>query len=132
MKPVRYSFSIDITPKKVIQRISEHPQFVVPDNYVFVAASSDLNLSYCISTTIIAYKVDMTAVMIGHIFQPCSISTKLTDTEYNQKVYEVLAEHGRELKALNIKNLKWGIDCNGVPFDAVTSFCNNSSVVCGI
>ena len=83
MKPVKYHFSIDITPSKVIQRVSEHPQFVVPDGHVFVAASSDLNLSYCISTTIIAYKPDMTAVMIGHVFTPCNIGNNLSDTDYN-------------------------------------------------
>ena len=104
----------------------------MPEGYSIILASSDLNLSYCISTTIIAYKIDGTGVMISHIFKPCSISTKLTDAEYYRQVYELLSEHGRELKELNLKGLKWAIDCNGVPFDAVTDFTKNSVAICGI
>lgn len=47
-------------------------------------------------------------------------------------MYETLAKLGKQLRSLNIKDLKWGIDCNGVPFDAVTSFCNSSKSICGI
>ena len=132
MSPKRYTFALDINPQKILKKISNHPQYVIPEGYSIILASSDLNLSYCISTTIIAYKIDGTGVMIGHIFKPCSISTKLTDAEYYRQVYDLLSQHGRELKELNLKGLKWAIDCNGVPFDAVTDFCKASVAICGI
>lgn len=127
MSPKRYSFQLDITPKLVASRTNANGRLEVPDGYVFVAASTDLNLSYAMSTTIIAYKPDMTACVIYHHLTPSSIDTKLTDAEYNQKVYGKLAELGRKLKGLGIKIDGWGIDASGRPFDAVTQFAKNSS-----
>lgn len=98
----------------------------MPDGYQLVVASSDLNLSFCVSTTIVAFKVDGTAHVLKHIFRKSHIGGRVADAEYNRKVYDLLTEHGKEIKALNLPIKAWAIDCNGLPFDAVTSFCNNS------
>ena len=51
-------------------------------------------------------------------------------------MYNLLGEHGRELKKLaderGIKIQGWSIDANGVPFKAVLDFTKNSKQICGI
>ena len=58
MKPKRYSFKLNISPRDIIRKSTSTPQLVVPDGYVFVAASTDLNVSYALTTTIVAFKPD--------------------------------------------------------------------------
>lgn len=43
-----------------------------------------MNLSYAMTTTIVAFKSDMTAIVIDHFITKVSIDQKLTETEYNQ------------------------------------------------
>lgn len=47
-------------------------------------------------------------------------------------MYNLLTEHGKELKALGIRIDGWAIDGNGVPAKAVQDFCRNSVRACGI
>lgn len=83
MSPKRYSFSLDITPKTVVAKVSDFAKLQVPDGYVLVAAATDLNVSYAASTAIVAFKRDMTAAVIDHFITRCNIDSKLNDTEYN-------------------------------------------------
>lgn len=83
MQPMKYSFSLDITPKIVMKRTNQFKRYEIPDGYIFVAASTDLNLSYAMTTTIVAFKSDMTAVVIDHFITPVNIDQKLTESEYN-------------------------------------------------
>lgn len=75
---------------------------------------------------------DNTACVIWHRFRKCRIPLNLPEQDYYQRVYNLLAEHGRELKELGIKIDAWSIDCNGTPFNAVVDFCRNSAKLCGI
>ena len=84
MSPMKYSYQLDITPKTVLSRISNVKRDTVPDGYLFVCASTDCNFSKYLTTTILAFKRDMTAVVIDHFFTNCCIPTTLTDTAYNQ------------------------------------------------
>lgn len=104
----------------------------MPDGYVFVAASTDLNLSYALTTVIVGFKPDMTAHVITYFFTKCSIDSKLPTAQYNEAVYDVLTDLGREIKALGIKIDGWGIDGSGMPFDAVTLFAKNAMQLVGI
>lgn len=79
-----------------------------------------------------AFKRDGTAHVIKHIFRKSRIGGRVADAQYNKKVYEILVEHGKELRMLGIPLKGWAIDCNGQPFDAVTQFCENSKALCGI
>lgn len=132
MKPQKLSFALDISPNDIVSKQIDVTEDIVPDGYQMVVASSDLNLSFCISTTILAFKVDGTAHVLKHIFRKSRIGGRVADAEYNRKVYDLLTEHGKEIKALNLPIKAWAIDCNGLPFDAVTSFCNNSMSLCGL
>ena len=83
MKPVKMTFTLDIVPADVFKKVSSTPRLVVPDGYTFVAASTDLNLSKYLTTTIVAFKRDMTSTVIRHEFSPCHVDLKLPDGERN-------------------------------------------------
>ena len=132
LAPVKYSLALDIMPKDVLKNETEDAEGVIPDGFRFAVASSDLNLSFCISTTIVAFKADGSAHILKHIFRKCGIMGRVADAAYNAAVYEVLVTHGKEIAALGIPIKGWAIDCNGLPFEAVTSFVSNSKKLCGI
>ena len=132
MKPKRFSFKLDIRPRDVLAKATSDPQLHVPDGYVFVAASTDLNLSYALTTAVVGFKPDMTAHVLHYDFTRCSIDGRLPDAQYSRAVYDALAELGKRLKALNLKIDGWGIDASGVPFDAVTQFAKSSAKAVGI
>lgn len=132
MKPKKFTFTLDIKPKDVLAKMTKDKPLAIPDGYIFVAASTDLNLSYALTTTIVAFKPDMTAHVVHYFFKPCKINQNLPTAQYNSAVYDVLTNLGKELKSLNIKIDAWGIDASGVPYDAVTSFTRNSMQLTGI
>lgn len=133
MSPVSVQIALPITPSLVASRISSFRELEIPvENVQFVCASSDLNLSRYITTTICVYMRDQTAVCIWRKFRKCNIPVNVPEQDYYKRVYDLLAEHGRELRALNLPNLHWVIDANGVPFSAVCDFCRNSRQLCGI
>lgn len=132
LAPIKYSLALDIMPKDVLKNETEDAEGVMPDGYQFAVASSDLNLSFCISTTIVAFKSDGSAHLLKHIFRKCGIMGRVADAAYNAETYETLVQHGREIASLGIPIKGWAIDCNGLPFEAVTSFAANSRKLCGI
>jgi len=132
MKPKKFSFKLDIKPKDIIAKVVDTPQLTVPDGYVFVAASTDLNLSYALTTVIVGFKPDMTAHVLHYMFTKCNIDAKLPVAQYNEAVYDALVNLGKQIKALGTKIDGWGIDASGMPFDAVTLFAKNSMQVVGL
>ena len=132
LAPVKYSLALDILPKDILENETENAEGEIPDGFQFAVASSDLNLSFCISTTITAFKADGSAHILKHIFRKCGIMGRVADAAYNAAVYEVLVTHGKEIASLGIPIKGWAIDCNGLPFEAVTSFASNSKKLCGI
>lgn len=72
------------------------------------------------------------SLVIWHKFRKCRISANIPPEQYKQKLYNLLEEHGKELKALNIPIQAWSIDGNGTAWDAVTDFCRNAKSICGI
>jgi len=132
MKPRRFSFKLDIRPRDVVAKATQAGRLEVPDGYVFVAASTDLNLSYALTTAVVGFKPDMTAHVLHYSFTRCNIDSRLPPAQYNQAVYDALTSLGKELAALGLKIDGWGIDASGVPFDAVTQFAKSSARLCGL
>ena len=132
MKPKKLSFALDISAKNILQRIGKFPRLVVPDGYLFVAASTDLNVSYAMTTTIIAFKRDMTACVIHHSIKKMHIDQRLNDTDYNQRVYAKLIEVGNELKSFGLKINGWGIDAGGRNWTSVCDFAKNAMQLVGV
>lgn len=74
--------------------------------------------------------------MIWHKFRKCRIPANIPEQDYHMRVYNLLGEHGKELKKLadehGFKIQGWSIDASGVPYKAVLEFTKNSMRVCGI
>ena len=132
MKPQRYQFQLNITPRQVAAKVADTPLLEIPDGYRLVVASTDLNLSYALTTAIVAFKADMTGLVVWHKIKPCNIPSTLNETDYYQRAYAALSQLGRELAALGIALDGWAIDASGTPFAVVTDFSRNAIKVCGI
>ena len=113
-------------------RINRYPIHTIPDGFVFTACATDINPAYALTTTIVAYKPDTTSAVVAHIIMPLHIDQKLNATEYNQRVFDALAEHGRYIKSLGIPINGWGIDAGGANFEAVCLFSREAGHLCGI
>lgn len=116
----------------MLTRSSDVRRLVVPDEFIFVAASTDLNVSYAATSTIVAFKRDMTAHVLWHEVTPCKIDAKLNETEYNQKVYNLLVNVGKKIKGLGIKIDGWAIDAGGRNWYAVCSYAKQAMSSCGL
>ena len=132
MQPKRFSFALNITPHDVIKKACDIAPLQIPDGFVFVAASTDLNLSYALTTVLIGFRPDGTAHLIWHQITPCRIDSRLPEAEYSNAVIRALTALGKQLRAFGIKIDGWGIDASGTPFEAVVAFCKSSVRLCGI
>lgn len=120
MRPLQLQIAIPIDPATVASRVSSLKELEIPtENVAWVCASSDLNLSKYITTVIVVFMRDQTAHVIWHKFRKSAIPITLPEQDYYQRVYNLLAEHGKELKALGVRIDGWAIDGNGVPAKAV-------------
>lgn len=131
MKPAELQFALPITPKIVASRISTLKEGQLPERGVqCVIASSDLNLSKYVTTTIVCFNNDGTTNVIWRKFRKCSIPINIPEADYQKRVYDLLGQHGKELRVVadqyHFKIDAWAIDANGVPWEAVLSFCKNS------
>lgn len=132
MSPVKNTYSIDISPNKVLTKISEHRECEVPDGYLFVAGAIDLNTSYAATAALVAFKPDTTAAVIWHETFPVNIDQKLPDAAYNVAVHDMLTQVCSTLKGLNIKIDGLAIDAGGRNFDAVCGFAKVAMKLVGI
>lgn len=123
---------MNISPKGVLGNISGNPKSEVPDGYVFVAAATDLNVSYAASTVVTAFKPDMTSIVLAHFLVKCHIDQLLPETQYNQAVYKLLSDVGQKLKATGMKFDGWAIDSGGRNWEAVCQYTKQSMMSCGI
>ena len=133
MRPAHLQVSLPISPDVVASRKSNLKMLEVPnENVNAVVASTDLNLSFALTTTITVFLRNQTSVVIYHKFRKSNIHVNVPEQEYYKQVYELLSQHGKELKALGIRIDAWAIDANGAPYNAVLDFCRNSRKICGL
>lgn len=133
MSPVRLKVALPITPDIVASRISYLHELEIPDDNVrLVVASSDLNVSKYITTVIVVFLRDGSSVCIWHDFLKTSISANVPPEEYDRQLYNALSMLGKKLQSLKIKINAWAIDGNGMAWQSVTRFANNSKSICGI
>ena len=132
MSPVKHSYSIDISPSKVIQKIATEKMLEVPDEYVFVAGAIDLNTSYAATALLMAFKPDTTSQVIWHDTFAMNIDQKLPDIAYNAAVHERLTCICQQLKGLGVKIDGLAIDAGGRNWNAVCNFCKVSTRTIGL
>ena len=133
MSPVSMKFALPITPELVASRKSTLRELEIPkENVQFVCAASDLNVAHYITTVIMVFMRNHTSVVIWRKFKKCHIPANIPPEDYTNRLYQLLAEHGRELKSLGVPIQAWSIDANGTGWSAVTEFAKNSMKICGI
>lgn len=115
MTPVQTQNALPINPSIVVSRISPLHEMELPkENVVAVFASTDINASKYLTTTICAFLRDQTVHVIYHKFRKCCIHTNIPEQQYYKEVYDLLGVHGRELKKLcddnHVKLTGWAID----------------------
>lgn len=132
MSPVKHSYTIDITPSKVLEKITKDKVLEVPDGHVFVAGAIDLNTSYAATATLVAFKPDTTAQVIWHDVFDMKIDQKLPDMAYNAAVHEKLIDICAQIKSLGVKIDGLAIDAGGRNWDAVCNFTKVASRTIGL
>ena len=128
----RFTFALDITPHGIIKKAIDLPALAIPDGTQLCIAASDLNLSYAITTSIIAFRTDMSAHVLWHEFRKCGIDTRLPDAEFSAAVTKELTQLGKHLASLGVHIDGWAIDASGTPFNTVCAFSKNSRRLCGL
>lgn len=128
MNPVKTSYSLEITPQRVLSKI--HPtwrRLEIPDGYTYTAFAIDLNTSYAITVAGVCFRPDTTAHVIYHETIPCKIPADTPDGLYNTKVHEALADVFKRLKALGVPIHGCAIDAGGRNSDVVQAFCKSAA-----
>ena len=137
MSPRAMQFALPITPKLVASRVSTLGELEVPQEGVqYICASTDINASKYLTTVIMVFMRNQTSHIIWHKFRRCRIPANIPEHDYYQRLYNLLGEHGRELKQLadehGFKIQGWSIDCGGTNWNAVLDFAKNSIRICGL
>lgn len=132
MEPVKHSNALDISPKDILDKVSQHPHGTVPPGSTLVCATTDLNVSYALTLVVTAFAPDQSATVIDHHIIHTSIPSTLNDTEYSQQVYGALSQAAQYLQSLHIPIQAWGIDAGGRNWDTVCRFARSSMSICNI
>lgn len=132
MAPVKNSYSIDISPNKVLTKITEHKECEIPDGYLFVSGAIDLNTSYAATAALVAFKPDTSSQILWHETFPTNIDQKLPDAAYSAAVHELLQNVCQSIKSLNVKIDGLAIDAGGRNWSAVCEFAKHSMRTVGI
>jgi len=132
MEPQRLDALFEITPKLVLSRV--RPGTNRGDditNCVFTAAATDINPSYALSTAICRFDLARSCFVTAYFVQRCAVDSKVNDTAYNRKIYELLVQHVNAVKGLGIKLNAYGIDAGGKQWDPVTRLSQMSNDLFG-
>jgi hypothetical protein len=123
MQPPRNAFAFELTVKTILQRIRHGvPARTVPADAVLTVAATDINPGYAITTAVIAFDIQLTALVVAYHVMPVKIPERLNDTEFDRRLTAALKAHAGEIAALGIHIDKWGIDAGGRQFKTVTKF----------
>ena len=132
LKPKKFSVQVDVTAKNVLEKIGSTPMLTTPQGTQIVVSSWDLNVSHALTNTIVSFDSHMTATILYHEIYKCHISSNLPETEYHQKVYELLTKYGKKVASLGLKIDYVGIDAGGANFNPVCDWTNHSIKLCGL
>lgn len=104
----------------------------IPDGTQIVVSSWDLNVSHCITNSIVAFDQHLGATLVYSEVFKCRVPSSLPEQEYNQQVYNVLTKYANKVKGLGIKIDYLAIDGGGANFNVVCDWARNSVKLCGI
>ncbi len=124
-----------LTPEIVQSRATDRAAGVVPDWAQTVVAATDVNMSYALSSVIVAFGRDQTAAVAWYgLYEkpPLPIRNEETEIEQRRKLYDALAKHGREIASLPCRPNHWVIDGGGSPEGTVIQLAFNAPKICGL
>lgn len=133
MQPVRETFAFVLTDRLIRSRVRRGtPPNTPPPDAVLVAAATDINPGYALTTAVLSFDLRLTALVLAYHATKIRIPDKIPESEFDRRVFEALAMHGREIAALGVKIDRWGVDAGGRQFPAVTRFAATSAALCGM
>ena len=133
MTPARETFAFELSERLILSRVRRGvPLHHIPPEAVLTVAATDINPAYALSTVVVSFDLRLTALVAAYQASPVKIPDDLPESEFERRVYEELAAHGRLVASLGIKLGCWGVDAGGRQFNAVTRFAPNSAALCGI
>lgn len=134
MSPHRSESVVAISAPLIMSRVRRGTAAgFIPNGTVFVSAATDINPSYAITTSIVAFDIQRTAFVTHYHTTRCHIPDNLNDTVFDQRVFDALAAHARGIVAQGVKLDAWGIDAGGKQFKTVTRFvASEAGMVCGV
>jgi hypothetical protein len=124
-----------INPEIIMSRTTKREPWQREQWMVNAYASTDMNVSYAMSTVVPAFGVDQTAGVLWyglHTDAPLPISKETPMAEREKMVYAALSILGRKLATYPVKPELWGIDASGDYFQTVCKFALASVGICGI
>ena len=124
-----------VTPQLILNRTENRRPFERPEWVTDVVASTDINWSYALTTTLLGFGQDQRCAVLWHgMFRkaPLPIPDGIPRREFSQRIMTALAEHGKELRSCPLSIDTWWIDASGTPFDAVVRFARESVALVGV
>lgn len=73
MTPIKAKFAVDVSPHVLSTKMNQYNEFEIPDDYRYITYGIDLNVSYAITLTGIAWKIDTTGIVFTHEVFPCHV-----------------------------------------------------------
>jgi energy-coupling factor transporter ATP-binding protein EcfA2 len=122
----------NLTPDVVQSRINAFSPWEIPPWSRLRIAATDINYSYGLSWTLLAFGGDQTSVVVGYGIHRMGVSRDATKAERERAIFEQLVLHGRQLASTACKPEAWFIDASGEAFDIALRFAASSVSLCGI
>ena len=133
MQPPRSDFAFALSSRLILSRIRRGVEpGTIPPESVLTVATTDVNPGYALSTTVISFDVQLTALVVAYHVTKIKIPEALNDVAFGQNLFAALAAHGREIKAQGLPIDLWGIDCGGRQFKTVTKFVRDAQTLTGL
>ena len=121
--------ALEITPKMICSRIDHTRRSgQVPDWATLVIASTDVNPSYALSTSIIAFGNDQRHAVVWYGVHKMNVSGDLPDTQRKAEIMAGLEAHRKNILALPCRPSSWVIDGGGSPENTIITFAAHCEI----
>ena len=121
-----------LTPQIIQSRKADREPGEVPQWSRLRVAATDVNPSYGLTWTYLAFGADQTSAVVGYGIHKMHVDAGATDAETEKAIFSALVEHGRKLAAAPVRPECWIIDAGGAAFDVVLRFALHSERLCGL
>ena len=134
--PVSHGDSCYVLTPELIQSRAEPDRApgIVPDWAIAVVATTDINPSYALTSTVTAFGKNQRSAVLWYGLHKMVVPTKkgMTDAMQYKLIYEELARLGPEIAGLPCRPNLWVIDGGGSPEGTVIDFAANAPKICGL